>query len=72
MMKTFLIMTNGHGNWATSNDYKQKLSSRARETEHSWFEKAAKQDATPAVLCMYNSNNNNTTSYLYPSIFHSL
>lgn len=51
--KTFLITTSDPGNWATSIDYRRRLSSRARETEHSWFETAAKQDATPAVLCMY-------------------
>lgn len=51
--KTFLITTSGPGNWATSTGYRPRLSSRARETEHSWFETAAKQDATPAALCMY-------------------
>lgn len=51
--KTFLIMMSGPGNWATSTGYRPRLSSRARETEHSWFETAAKQDATPAALCMY-------------------
>ena len=53
MMKIFLITMNGPGSWATSTDYRRRLSSRARETEHSWFETAAKQDATPAALCMY-------------------
>ena len=51
--RTFLIMTSAPGNWGTSTDWRQKLCSRARETEHSWFETAAKQDATPAVLCTY-------------------
>lgn len=51
--KTFLITTSGPGNWATSTGYRPRPSSRARETEHSWFETAAKQDATPAALCTY-------------------
>lgn len=53
--KIFPITTSGPGSWATSTDCRRRLSSRGRETEHSWFETAANRDATPAALCTYPS-----------------
>ena len=52
-MRPFLTTTSAPGSWATSTGCRLRPSSGGRGTEHSWFETAARQGATPAVLCTY-------------------
>lgn len=52
-MRTSPTTTSAPGSWETSTGCRLRPSSGGRGTEHSWFETAARQGATPAVLCTY-------------------